>query len=124
VPFKSIPGSPVYGGLHDEAFRTMPAKEKWPYFRRRIWERDRGLCRLCGRPVPLSPEMHVDHVLDRHRGGADHWDNLRIAHADCNRHRRRHAAARQEIRRAPDGTVYTRSVRSVDDVARERLSGP
>jgi len=123
MPFKHEPGSPVYAGLHDDAFRTMHQDEKWRAFRRRIWERDRGLCRLCGQPVALSPAMHIDHVVPRALGGPDHWDNLRIVHAACNQARRRHTRAREEVRHRPDGTAYTRHTRSFDAVRLERLRG-
>jgi hypothetical protein len=78
-----------YLGLADPAFVGMGATERWRYFRRRIWERDAGICGLCREPVALSPLMHLDHVIQRHHGGADHWDNLRATHAACNRQRRR-----------------------------------
>ncbi len=61
---------------------------------RRIGERDNWMCWLCGLAVApdLSPSSRIgptlDHVLPRSRGGADHPDNLRLAHAYCNHQRR------------------------------------
>lgn len=82
-----------YLGLTDPALLGMHAVERWLYFRRRIWERDAGICGLCGEAVALSPVMHLDHIVQRHDGGADHWDNFRIAHAVCNMRRTRGTVA-------------------------------
>ena len=40
-------------------------------------------CRLCGNPVMLG-QSSIDHVIPRHRGGIDRFDNLWITHERCN----------------------------------------
>lgn len=75
-----------YWGLVDERLVQMAASTKRVYFRSMIWERDRGLCGICGGPVQYA-EMDLDHVKPKSLGGPDHWDNLRVAHATCNRAR-------------------------------------
>jgi 5-methylcytosine-specific restriction endonuclease McrA len=59
----------------------------------RIWERDLGICWLCGRDVAhpsvkwarLRPEQATrDHILAKSKGGPDTMDNLRLAHRSCN----------------------------------------
>lgn len=48
-----------------------------------IFERDRGLCRLCGRPV--DPKcFHLDHWIPLARGGHHAAGNVFVAHPRCN----------------------------------------
>ncbi len=51
--------------------------------RRNIFERDRHLCQYCGRRFP-KPDLTLDHVLPRSRGGKDTWENLVLACVKCN----------------------------------------
>lgn len=59
---------------------------------RRVYERDKGICHLCGRPVPHPNESEVpagrtassDHIIPRGHGGTDRLVNLRLAHELCN----------------------------------------
>lgn len=53
------------------------------YFRQRLWERDGGICQLCGDPVELRV-IHIDHIKPRCVGGPDTWDNLQATHKACN----------------------------------------
>jgi 5-methylcytosine-specific restriction endonuclease McrA len=48
-----------------------------------VWERDGGICHICGDSVSFY-RMHVDHFVPLSRGGAHSYDNVRAAHADCN----------------------------------------
>jgi hypothetical protein len=65
--------------------RTIPAS-----VRRRVFERNRWTCKLCGRrvawskswPHPRSPV--VDHVVPLANGGADEEWNMQCAHHECN----------------------------------------
>jgi hypothetical protein len=52
-------------------------------FRAWIYERDRGICGICGQPVAWS-EIHVDHIRPTIEGGNNDVDNLRISHPRCN----------------------------------------
>jgi HNH endonuclease len=51
-------------------------------------ERDRELCRLCGRPVidggPRSLAPSIDHVIPLRAGGLHALANVRLAHVGCN----------------------------------------
>jgi hypothetical protein len=49
-----------------------------------LWERDGGLCGICGQPVDRQA-MEIDHITPRWRGGPDRIENLRPAHRVCNR---------------------------------------
>lgn len=68
------------------------------YYRRAIWERDGGICALCGQPVELDA-MDLDHIVQQSEGGSDEFENLRPTHSPCNRGRERvmrpHVVGRQ-----------------------------
>ena len=49
-----------------------------------IWERDGGMCGICGLVVDLS-DRHFDHIVPLARGGAHATWNIQVAHALCNR---------------------------------------
>lgn len=49
-----------------------------------IYERDNGICGICGKPVPPS-ELSFDHVIPLARGGPHTADNLQVAHLRCNK---------------------------------------
>jgi 5-methylcytosine-specific restriction endonuclease McrA len=60
-----------------------PSDQRWKQFRRRVFERDGGLCRYCDEPVdPLRYE--VDHVEPRAAGGATILSNVVLACPPCN----------------------------------------
>lgn len=63
----------------------------------RVFDRDNGVCYLCGEPCDWNDyEMRngtliagnrypsVDHVVALHNGGSHTWDNVRLAHRWCN----------------------------------------
>lgn len=60
-----------------------------------LWNRDGGICGLCGRAVPMpgtkkhrhnkSPETAtVDHKTPLKQGGQHVWENVQLAHMWCN----------------------------------------
>lgn len=62
-----------------------------------LWDRQGGLCALCGEPMPQG-RFHVshasiwkkerptfDHIIPRAAGGPDRADNLQLAHSHCNK---------------------------------------
>ncbi len=70
-------------------------KDREPYTRQEILERDSYLCWICGGPVDLSAPYrmgnpgwevypHLDHVIPLSKGGSDTPANVRTAHARCN----------------------------------------
>jgi hypothetical protein len=54
--------------------------------RRAIWERDRGICGICGEPVDWA-DLDIDHTVPRMVGGSDALENLRASHHLCNMNR-------------------------------------
>lgn len=75
-----------YWGLNDPVFAHMDSESSRLYFRVQLWLRDKGMCGICGLYVQLS-KMDMDHIKQQAERGPDHWDNLRVAHARCNRSR-------------------------------------
>ncbi len=55
--------------------------------RRNIFARDKNVCQYCGRRFP-RPELTIDHVVPRSRGGGDTWENLVLACSECNLRKR------------------------------------
>lgn len=61
-----------------------------------LWEKQGGLCALCGKPMPRhrfevahatlwkKQRPSFDHILAKARGGSDRPENLQLAHAACN----------------------------------------
>jgi 5-methylcytosine-specific restriction endonuclease McrA len=48
-----------------------------------LFERDEGLCGICGKPVDLTI-AHVDHAIPLARGGEHSYANTQLAHPHCN----------------------------------------
>lgn len=47
-----------------------------------VWERDGGICHLCGKPV--EGRWHMDHVVPLALGGAHSYENVAVSHPYCN----------------------------------------
>lgn len=48
-----------------------------------IWERDRGICYLCGLAVARE-NLHFDHIIPLARGGSHTEENIAVTHSWCN----------------------------------------
>jgi 5-methylcytosine-specific restriction endonuclease McrA len=48
-----------------------------------IWERDNGICYICGLFV-LREDVHFDHVIPLSKGGSHTYNNVRVTHSRCN----------------------------------------
>lgn len=59
------------------------------FFRRFLYDRDKGLCGLCREPVVFGSKMDIDHIVQLAEGGSDDPSNLRVTHERCNRKRPR-----------------------------------
>jgi 5-methylcytosine-specific restriction endonuclease McrA len=60
--------------------------ESWSTIRRRIWERDKGVCQVCGYDLNNEPQYYeLGHKVDRVAGGSDMDDNLCVQCNCCNR---------------------------------------
>lgn len=62
------------------SYIRMPYK-KIELTRRNILRRDGNRCQYCGKK---APDMTIDHVVPRSRGGRDAWENLVTACVNCN----------------------------------------
>lgn len=61
----------------------VPYKEI-PLTRRNILDRDSHTCQYCGY---IGPDLTLDHVVPRSRGGGETWENLVAACVRCNVHK-------------------------------------
>jgi 5-methylcytosine-specific restriction endonuclease McrA len=57
------------------------------FTRREIWERDGGICYLCGQAVSYEVST-IDHEIPLSRGGLHARSNVKIAHRRCNQSKR------------------------------------
>ena len=48
-----------------------------------VYDRDMGLCQICGLPVEHG-DFNMDHRVPLFRGGKHSYDNCQTAHASCN----------------------------------------
>ena len=65
---------------------------------KRLYERDKGICYLCGEPCDYNDKVitdegyyivgetypTIDHVIPISKGGKHSWDNVKLAHHYCN----------------------------------------
>lgn len=54
------------------------------FTRRNLYRRDKNTCQYCG-GRPGTPELTIDHVIPRSRGGKGTWENCVLACVTCNR---------------------------------------
>lgn len=62
------------------AYINIPYK-KIDLSRKNILKRDNNRCQYCGKK---APDITLDHIIPRSRGGQDSWDNLVAACVRCN----------------------------------------
>ena len=53
-------------------------------FKESLFNDQNGICGICGQPMSLEEEIHVDHIIPKSRGGTDNINNLQAAHSLCN----------------------------------------
>jgi 5-methylcytosine-specific restriction enzyme A len=56
---------------------------KWQKLRKRILSRDNGLCQQCRRRGRITAATHVDHIVNKARGGTDDESNLESICRTC-----------------------------------------
>lgn len=104
----------------------MRPRKNWSKTRVRIYERDAGVCQVCGRPVP--PEWYeCGHIVDRCLDGSDEDDNLVVMCIACNRLKDVHATPTDfpEAIRSNDPLAIARGLSLVEaalDVARPAMA--
>lgn len=56
----------------------------WRRIRQFVWERDKGICQVCGDTIEIE-YYECGHKIDRVNLGSDHPDNLAVMCVLCNR---------------------------------------
>ena len=62
--------------------KNSPLRDR--IYRRVVFARDNGVCRICQRPVDPK-KWDLDHVVPLSRNGTHTYDNVAVAHPSCNR---------------------------------------
>src|ERR1035437_8604527 len=61
----------------------MNTNSKYEEQRRAFYERDHGICGVCGEHVEYE-EMNIDHIIPKRWGGPNDSANLQVTHEHCN----------------------------------------
>lgn len=61
--------------------RSAPVVER--ISRSVVWERDAGICHLCGEPADPN-DWHLEHIVPLARGGEHSYRNVAVSHPACN----------------------------------------
>lgn len=82
-------------------YRRIPHRSR-ALSRKNILLRDRNTCQYCGR-LASAPELTLDHVVPRSRGGKSTWENLVACCKPCNHQKsdRSPAEAGMDLLRPP-----------------------
>lgn len=54
-----------------------------PVSRAVVWDRDDGMCHICGQPANRN-NWHLEHIIPLSRGGEHSYDNTAVRHPRCN----------------------------------------
>lgn len=65
------------------AYDRVP-KRQVRFSRFNVFARDKNTCQYCGKRFP-RPELNLDHVIPRSRGGLSTWENVVCSCFTCNR---------------------------------------
>ena len=67
------------------SLRKTGSTTRWRKIREMVFQRDGRYCSLC----QAEDHLHIDHIIERQRGGTDELWNLRVLCADCHKKRTR-----------------------------------
>jgi len=95
----------------------------WEVKRQGVYERDKGLCDVCGLRVDPS-DYECGHIIDRACGGSNNMDNLVVQHWDCNKFKPRHHTFREYKRWRDRGYMYWHTTPLLNFLRRFRESWP
>lgn len=84
-------------GRSDKLKRFKGTKRDWTITLKKLYEKDNGICYICGQKCDFEDfkivdgtvicgDMYpsIDHVIPASKGGTHTWDNVRLAHRKCN----------------------------------------
>lgn len=90
--------STLYKGHEHPYYATVNCGERDRFFRRQVYDRDRGICQLCKQPLNIE-EMNLDHIIPVSLGGVTLWENLQATYAKCNISKGNNGASREKTKR-------------------------
>lgn len=60
-----------------------------------LYDRDNGICQLCGKELNTNDRLDIDHIIRISNGGTDDMNNLRLVHTLC--HLERHTPQKMTL---------------------------
>ncbi|NEQ62492.1 MAG: group II intron reverse transcriptase/maturase [Moorea sp. SIO4A1] len=63
--------------------REKTAKGRLSAGKDKIANRQNYICPVCNQSLGISDDLHIHHIIPKHLGGNDRYDNLIYLHADC-----------------------------------------
>jgi 5-methylcytosine-specific restriction endonuclease McrA len=69
--------------FHPDARASFDLKAK-----KRLFERQLGICSCCCKPLATSDDGEVDHATPLSKGGSHDFSNFILTHKQCNREKR------------------------------------
>lgn len=96
IPIVEAKTSPITGKKESDASHNTTKSPCWNKLRSDVYIRDKGICWICNKLVPLN-EYELGHLIDRCNGGQDDYDNLAVMHKKCNEAKPQHHSMDEHI---------------------------
>lgn len=96
----------------------ISTSRKPPFTRYNVFLRDKFQCQYCGEHFTV-PELTIDHVIPRSKGGATSWDNVVSACRNCNAEKGSYLP--HEIKMYPLNKPHAPSKAALHAIARETI---
>lgn len=94
--------------------RTLAQGRRWSWLRGEVWERDKGVCQVCGDDLTEQDRFYeCGHIVDRAIGGKDELSNLLVMCILCNRLKPFHYTVEQFEEWRSAGGVWGQRERAV-----------
>lgn len=89
-------GLPIPKNPTIEAAKDKVKRPHWNTLRPKVYARDKGICWVCHKFVPLD-DYQLGHLVDRGNGGYSDYNNVAVMHSNCNYHKPRHNTINEHI---------------------------
>jgi RNA-directed DNA polymerase len=83
---KANPFDPEWENYFEQRYLQKWKNQKRGRSRLRyLWEKQGGICPMCGQRFGKETSIHTHHIVERCKGGGDHLGNLVLLHPNCHR---------------------------------------
>ncbi|NEQ84624.1 MAG: group II intron reverse transcriptase/maturase [Moorea sp. SIO2I5] len=86
VQYKNSPDDPTlirYWEDRKSKQKEKTAKGRFSAGKDKIAKRQNYICPFCSQPLSISDDLHIHHIIPKHLGGQDKYNNLVYLHEDC-----------------------------------------